>query len=333
MAVLINLGASFNFATKVSVVRDSALYASALEASHGNTNVSVRLTTGSIVSTRKVVLPLIVKFDDFDSVEQYIVLDMDDRYDLILGMPWLAKNEPWIDWRSRTIGASHKHLANRALVSHVPPLPETGLCMSTVCREANNILLLNQFTQMKAVVAGSPQAEGHAGVGARAVNNGRVRAPTTQVVTSGSARAEGRGEWGASAPKDETLRVLNVLTGVRHEIDLVPGTKYCTTRQCPLPKEHVDVIDASFAAKHAAGMVRGSKSSHSSPTLCVRKPKGPGCTVFSALGMVDSYYQLLMRESDIPLTAVSTPSGMLWEWQVMPQGLSSAPAMFNRLVT
>ncbi|GMF42250.1 unnamed protein product [Phytophthora fragariaefolia] len=39
-----------------------------------------------------------------------------------------------------------------------------------------------------------------------------------------------------------------------------------------------------------------------------------GCTVFSALDMVDGYYQLLMRESDIPLTAVSTPSGMLWEW-------------------
>ncbi|GMF31302.1 unnamed protein product [Phytophthora fragariaefolia] len=58
-----------------------------------------------------------------------------------------------------------------------------------------------------------------------------------------------------------------------------------------------------------------------------------GCTVFSALDMVDGYYQLLMRVSDIPLTAVSTPSGMLLEWLVMPQGLSNATATFNRLVT
>ncbi|POM65022.1 Pol protein [Phytophthora palmivora] len=54
-----------------------------------------------------------------------------------------------------------------------------------------------------------------------------------------------------------------------------------------------------------------------------------GCTLYSALDL----YQILMRESDIPLTAVSTPSGMLWEWLVMPQGLSNPPATFNRLVT
>ncbi|KAE8889782.1 hypothetical protein PF003_g26446 [Phytophthora fragariae] len=164
---------------------------------------------------------------------------------------------------------------------------------------------------------------------------------------------------------DDPPSVLPPDRGVRHEIDLVPGTKHCTTRQWPLPKEQVDVIDAFFAAKHTAGMVRESKSPHSSPTFCVRKPNGKcrmvhalnklnaatipastpiprkdvlqnnmaGCTVFSALDMVDGYYQLLMRESDIPLTAVSTPSGMLWEWLVMPQGLSNAPATFNRLVT
>jgi hypothetical protein len=62
--------------------------------------------------------------------------------------------------------------------------------------------------------------------------------------------------------------------GVRHEIDLVPGTKYCVTRQWPLPMEQCDVIDAFFSAKHVAGMVRESKSPHSTPTFCVRKPNG-----------------------------------------------------------
>ncbi|KAG3198921.1 hypothetical protein PC129_g24246 [Phytophthora cactorum] len=131
------------------------------------------------------------------------------------------------------------------------------------------------------------------------------------------------------------------------------------------PDRGCGVIDAFFSAKAKAGMVRESKSPHSSPTFCVRKLNGnwrlvhaynklnnatvsaqtpiprkdmllnnmAGCKLYSALDLVDGYYQILIRESDIPLTAVSTPSGMLWEWFVMPQGLSNAPATFNRLVT
>ncbi|POM68429.1 Hypothetical protein PHPALM_15412 [Phytophthora palmivora] len=108
-----------------------------------------------------------------------------------------------------------------------------------------------------------------------------------------------------------------------------------------------------FAEKAKSGMVRESKSPHSTPTFCVRKPNGkwrlvhaynklnnatvPAQTLIprkdGVLDLVDGYYQILMRESDIPLTAVSTPSGMLWERLVMPQGLSNASATFNRLVT
>uniref|UniRef100_H3H943 Reverse transcriptase domain-containing protein n=1 Tax=Phytophthora ramorum TaxID=164328 RepID=H3H943_PHYRM len=115
--------------------------------------------------------------------------------------------------------------------------------------------------------------------------------------------------------------------GVQHEIDLVPGTKYCVTRQWPLPREQVKAIDDFFESRRNAGQVRESKSPHSAPTFCVKKPQG------GTLDLRDGFYQMLMRESDIPLTAVSTPSGMLWEWLVMPQGLKNAPATFNRCVT
>ncbi|GMG15104.1 unnamed protein product [Phytophthora fragariaefolia] len=45
----------------------------------------------------------------------------------------------------------------------------------------------------------------------------------------------------------------------------------------------------------------------------------PGSKIYSAIDLTDGFYQILMRTSDIPLTAVSTPSGMLWEWLVIPQ--------------
>ncbi|OWZ02414.1 reverse transcriptase [Phytophthora megakarya] len=159
---------------------------------------------------------------------------------------------------------------------------------------------------------------------------------------------------------DEIPVVLPQDKGIQHEIDL-----YCVTRQWPLPREQVKVIDDFFKSRRKAGQVRESKSPHSAPTFCVKKPQGgwrivhaynklndatipaqtpiprkdviidsmSKSTIYSALDLRDRFYQILMRENDTPLTAVSTPSGMLWEWLVMPQELKNAPATFNRCVT
>ncbi|KAH9452356.1 hypothetical protein Pst134EB_033517 [Puccinia striiformis f. sp. tritici] len=47
--------------------------------------------------------------------------------------------------------------------------------------------------------------------------------------------------------------------------------------------------------------------------------------VFSILDQTNAFFQTRMREADIPLTAVKTPWG-LYEWVVMPMGLTNAPA-------
>ena len=51
-------------------------------------------------------IELHVKFEDFSDVERFLVIDMDDRYDMILGIKWLVKHEPCIDWRSGRLYAS-----------------------------------------------------------------------------------------------------------------------------------------------------------------------------------------------------------------------------------
>ncbi|KAE9019056.1 hypothetical protein PF011_g5994 [Phytophthora fragariae] len=151
----------------------------------------------------------------------------------------------------------------------------------------------------------------------------------------------------------------------RHEIDLAHGSKYCVTRQWSLPRDQVKAIDDFFEGRRQAGHVRESISPHSSPTFCVKKATGgwrivhafnklndatipaqtpiprkdmvldsmSGSVIYSAIDLTDGIYQILMRESDIPLRAISTPSGMLWEWLVMPRGLKNAPATFNCMVS
>ena len=56
-------------------------------------------------------------------------------------------------------------------------------------------------------------------------------------------------------------------------------------------------------------------------------------TIVSSMDLMNGFYHIIMHEQNIPYTAVSTPSGMLWEWLVMPQGISNTPATFNRCVT
>ena len=91
-SILIDSGASGNYVTRCSL-EGNPRYVEALEA-HGGDTITVRLATGTLVSAPKVPVNLGVKFFDFDSMERCLVLDLDSRYDLILGMAWLERHEP-----------------------------------------------------------------------------------------------------------------------------------------------------------------------------------------------------------------------------------------------
>ncbi|KAF1327885.1 Pol protein, partial [Globisporangium splendens] len=572
MTVLVDCGASQNFVSKGALEQSLQAY-ERLVHSGKREKMIVRLADGSTVHTEGVQVELSFSFCDFVCKETFVVLAMGSRYDLILGMPWLAKHQPWIDWRARTIGSStpssdeerrlrenfhamdasfehavagspagrHAAAASPAQNTHAvagsparrcaeagSPAKRSTAAGSPVCAEAPESPDVDTGAQVCGSRAPEPAPASDSdstGVHASASSyhpdgavlelrtaRSRVRinrrgrrklsacerdsalasvaeetAASHMIAPSLNAAATSlrafdrtsdpsidrahvdvalrrakrspeanasdevffaefaalhelpstaeaivsleemsyelfltdlerdqireivvptaftRSELCTSSTADESVlepdkqkrfaaqdwdavkgspyfdllwefkdvfpdkvpSALPVDRGVRHEIDLEPGSKYCVTRQWPLPREQVEAIDEFFAKRALAGHVRESKSPHSSPTFCVRKATGGwrivhafnklnaatipaqtpiprkdvlidsmgGSTVFSALDLMDGFYQILMRESDVPLTAVSTPSGMLWEWLVMPQGLKNAPATFNRLVT
>ncbi|KAJ8548579.1 hypothetical protein ON010_g11092 [Phytophthora cinnamomi] len=92
------------------VARNRGRYPDALRGSKCNGLVSIRLADGTVVEVPQVHMDLVVKFEDFDRKEPF----------LVLGMPWLEKHAPWIDWRGMVIGASRPPRSERALVNHVP---------------------------------------------------------------------------------------------------------------------------------------------------------------------------------------------------------------------
>ena len=60
-----------------------------------------------------------MKFLNFDTTELCLDLELDSRYDLILGLAWIEHHEPLIDWRFNTLGAM-RNVPSEALEIHEP---------------------------------------------------------------------------------------------------------------------------------------------------------------------------------------------------------------------
>jgi hypothetical protein len=148
---------------------------------------------------------------------------------------------------------------------------------------------------------------------------------------------------------------------VVHAIPLVPGAQPPAPRMYRLsPRERAE-LERQIAAMLAADMIQPSSSPFGAPMLFVPKKDGSlrgvidyralnritvkdkyplpriddlidqlgGATVFSSLDLAQGYHQLAIAAEDRPKTAFKTHKG-LYEYKVLPMGLSNAPATFQR---
>ncbi|CAK4216010.1 unnamed protein product, partial [Aphanomyces euteiches] len=105
LKVLIDCGASENCARRETIVSSKAILNRAASDQASHAKVRVKLANGQVIVTDRVLITLPTKIGHFDSEETFFVIDLDDRWDLILGMRWLEKHKPTIDWYSKTLSA------------------------------------------------------------------------------------------------------------------------------------------------------------------------------------------------------------------------------------
>lgn len=150
---------------------------------------------------------------------------------------------------------------------------------------------------------------------------------------------------------------------VDHRIELEPGTSppfKATYRMSPL---ELDELRTQLEDLLAKGFIQPSKSPFGSPVLFVRKKDGSlrlcmdyrslnkitiknryplpridelldrlhGSNVFSKLDLASGYHQIRVAPEDVPKTAFRTRYG-LFEWLVLPFGLTNAPSTFSALM-
>ncbi|KAE9107257.1 hypothetical protein PF010_g12328 [Phytophthora fragariae] len=92
LRALVDCGASNNFVRLQSLARldfeEVVMPRSLLE---------VRLATRVVVRTEKRVVRVRFSYREKKFVGKLIELDLDDKFDMVLGMPWLARHDPVID--------------------------------------------------------------------------------------------------------------------------------------------------------------------------------------------------------------------------------------------
>jgi hypothetical protein len=61
------------------------------------------MANGSSITIQKQIIELTYSVNDYEGTDSFFLLDLDDRFDVILGMSWLIRHQPIINWANQSV--------------------------------------------------------------------------------------------------------------------------------------------------------------------------------------------------------------------------------------
>ncbi|KAI3629418.1 hypothetical protein MIR68_012547, partial [Amoeboaphelidium protococcarum] len=266
--------------------------------------------------------------------------------DLILGMPWLSKHNPQINWNTQQIAIDGVKLRPCDKVESLAKIElatanEVNRLLKDPCNSSYVLFMKTlevdeeeqpDFTQVK-----------------------------SDLDTKNHQKLVGMLEEFQDVFKQK-LSGLPSSRDIEHKIKLIDDQPVYRPPYRLSPREQ-EALEKQLAEMLDQGLIRPSSSPFASPVLFVKKKDGTlrmvidyrmlnrktvkdryplpridqlldntvGARVFSKLDLVIGFYQILMKSEDVHKTAFSTPLGS-YELLVMPMGQANATATFQRLM-
>lgn len=349
---LIDSGSSHDFIS-ARFVREHKVQTQALEGIFSVTLADGRTTSESRLRT----LPLKVKLADGNEKLTFTVFPM-TQYDIILGRPWLTKNNPQINFRTNEVktGSGGWWTARLTPESYrETPSVELNFISGKQARHAlrqgdQGFLAWVSVAEEMSTVSDS---DFHQIVDSTSDSSLDERKELLSLLR----------EFSDIFPSDLPSKLPPKRT-VNHDIDLSPGSSPPSRPPYRLSKPLMDELQAQLTSLLDKGFIEHSKSPFGAPVFFVKKSDGSfrlvcdwrelnkitikneaclpniddlfdtiqGSKYFSKLDLRSGYHQVRIREEDVPKTAFNTPLGH-FQFKVMGFGLCNAPATFQSLMT